>query len=99
MRGQSAIRLGVDPSIGHGCFGPTVAVTASIDIYVDQIAAVRLTDMYAPHCCPPPVGCHVPSVARGSRTTYYNMLARHKQGDPLTCGDTSGIGSLTTFTG
>ncbi len=98
MRGRGAIRLGIDMSTGHGCFAPVVPVTASINVFVDQIAAVRVTDSYAIHCCPKK-GCHPPMVVRGSRTTYYNMLARHKQGDPLSCGDKSNMCSISTYTG
>lgn len=93
-----SVRLGVDASSGHGCFAPVVPVTASIDIYVDQIAAVRVSDSYAVHCCPKK-GCHAPMVVRGSRTVYDNMLQTNKMGDPLSCGDNSLGCSISTYAG
>lgn len=92
------VRLGIDPSTGHGCFAPVVPVTASIDVYVDQIAAVRMSDAYQVHCCPKK-GCHAPIVRSGSRTVFDNMLQACRITDPMTCGDRALSGSISTLTG
>lgn len=97
-RGERTIRLGVDASRGHGCFGPTVAATGSLTVFTDQIAEVRVSDRYIPHCCPNQ-GCHTPMVTVGARVTYTDQLPTHRSDDPLGCGDVSGHGSLTTYAG
>ncbi len=97
LRGQQTIRLGVDVSTGHGCWSPVPAVSGSIDVFTDQIAECRVSDVYAVHCCTP--GCHAPMVTRGARITFTNQLATHRAGDPLSCGDTSSNGSITTYAG
>lgn len=93
-----SVRLGVDKSTGHGCFAPVVPVTASIDVYVDQIAAVRLSDAYQVHCCPKK-GCHAPIVKMGSRTVYANQLQECRSKDPMTCGDRALGCSISTYAG
>lgn len=94
LKGLRNIRLGVDASRGHGCFSPTVPATAAITVFTDQIAEVRISDKYVPHCCK---GCHTPSVVMGARITYTEQLATHRSGDSLSCGDTAGNGSISTF--
>jgi len=94
LKGKQNIRLGVDASRGHGCFSPTVPATASMTVFTDQIAEVRVSDKYVPHCCK---GCHTPSVTVGARITYTDQLPTHRSGDPLSCGDTSSNGSISTF--
>ena len=98
LRGQRTVRLGVDLSTGHGCFSPVPAITGSIDVFTDQIAECRVSDVYATHCCPNK-GCHAPMVTRGARITFTNQLATHRSGDALSCGDMSSNGSMTTYAG
>lgn len=98
VSGQRTVRLGVDMTTGHGCFAPVVAITGSIDVYTDQIPECRVSDAYAIHCCPN-AGCHAPMVVVGARITYTNMLPTHRSGDPLSCGDTSSNGSMSTYAG
>ena len=98
LKGQRNIRLGVDASTGHGCFPSTIPASASMTVHTDQIAEVRVSDRYVPHCCPNK-GCHVPMVTVGARITYTDQLATHRAGDPLGCGDTSSGGSMTTYSG
>ena len=98
LRGQRNVRLGTDASTGHGCFGPTVPASASMTVFTDQIAEVRVSDKYVPHCCPSK-GCHSPMVIVGARITYTDQLATHRNGDPLSCGDMSSNGSFTTYSG
>ena len=96
LKGQCNIRLGVDASRGHGCFSPTVPATASMTVFTDQIAEVRVSDKYVPHCCK---GCHRPVVTMGARITYTDQLATHRSGDSLSCGDTASHGSISTYSG
>lgn len=96
--GLGGVRLGVDRTTGHGCFGSTVAIRASMTVYVDQIASVRLTDIYAPHCCPMK-GCHSPVASRGSQTVYMDQLQQQRITDPMGCGDHCYGGSISTYSG
>lgn len=98
LRGQCNIRLGVDASTGHGCFPSTIPASASITVFTDQIAEVRVSDKYVPHCCPS-AGCHAPAVVRGARITYTDQLATHRSSDVLSCGDRASNGSITTYSG
>lgn len=98
MRGQNNIRLGVDASTGHGCFPSTIPATAAITVFTDQIAEVRVSDKYVPHCCPN-MGCHAPVVTMGARITFTEQLATHRSSDSLSCGDRASSGSISTYSG
>jgi uncharacterized Zn-binding protein involved in type VI secretion len=96
MAGQRVIRLGVDRSTGHGCFPPTVPSSASPDVYANQIAMVRLTDTYVPHCCKT---CHTPVATVASGTVFVNQLGDHRDGDGHSCGESAANGSPDVFAG
>lgn len=98
LKGNGNVRLGVDATTGHGCFPPTIPARAAITVFTDQIAEVRVSDAYVPHCCPNQ-GCHAPLAKLGSPTTYTEMLRTHRSGDMLSCGDRAYGGSLSSFTG
>jgi hypothetical protein len=90
-------RMPIDMSTGHGCFPPTVPVMGSISTFTDQFSQVRVTDMWAPHCCGPV--CHPVVSAMGSMTTFADQLPKMRMMDMLSCGDMVAVGSLTTFAG
>lgn len=93
--GNRAIRLGVDASMGHGCFAPVVAVAGSSDVFHNMIPSVRLTDPYAVHCCGPV--CHSGVVSMSSQSVFINQLSQHMSSDMISCGDIAGNGSMDTF--
>ncbi len=96
--GLGVVRLGVDMTTGHGCFPPTRAITASMTVYTDQIANVRVSDQYAAHCCPQK-GCHTPVASGGSRTVFSDMLMKQRSTDAMGCGDHCRASSVTTYAG
>lgn len=89
----AAIRVGVDKSAGHGCFAPTAALTASSNVRINGIRAVRAGDKYAPHRCKKKV--HSMRIAKSSSRVRINGKPIHRTGDPISCGDRAGRGSKT----
>lgn len=89
----AAIRVGVDKSAGHGCFAPTMPLTASSNVRVNGIRAVRAGDKYAPHRCKKKV--HRTRIAKSSSRVRINGKPAHRTGDPISCGDRAGRGSNT----
>lgn len=89
---QPQTRLGVDPNFGH-YLCPSTASMASITVYTDQIAQVRVTDAYIPHCL------HPTAAGVGSKTVYTDQLETFRLLDVLTCGDRSAAGSMTVYAG
>jgi uncharacterized Zn-binding protein involved in type VI secretion len=89
----AAARKG-DTGSGHGCFPPTPAITASADVFIDGIPALRQGDAIAPHACPntPP---HPRSVSAGSATVYVNGRPLARTGDAIGCGGSVSAGSPT----
>lgn len=93
IAGLGKVRLGVDFTFGHGPCPPIVPSTASIDVFTDQIAQVRVSDLYTPHCL------YTPAAREGSLTVFTDQLMTHRFLDALTCGDRNAMGSITTFAG
>ena len=91
---QSIMRLG-DQSKGHG-YPPTPSIQASTDVLVNGIGAVRSGDKYAVHCLGS--SCHQGTAISGS-TVLVNGKPVHRTNDPLSCGDTAGMGSPTVKAG
>lgn len=98
VSGLGGVRLGVDGTTGHGCFPPTRAASASMSVFIDQIAQVRVTDRYIPHCCPNQ-GCHAPVAIAGSRSVYVDQLQQQRTTDAMGCGDKCRGSSISTFSG
>ena len=69
---------------GHGCWGPHTPASASPDVYINGIPALRKGDPYEPHCCPG-ANCHSGN-ANGSNNVFINGRSAQKVGDPVTCG-------------
>jgi uncharacterized Zn-binding protein involved in type VI secretion len=88
------IRLGIDNSAGH-CFGPRPTDTASPNVFVNGIAANRVTDHYPTHSCPP--ASHDGNASEGSPNVFINGLSAHRVGDAISCGDTAANGSPNVF--
>lgn len=89
-----AIRVGADPSTGHGCFPPRPATAGSTDVIKNQLRAVRVGDSYAIHCC---LSCHGGVATSGSENVIINQRKQHRSGDAISCGDTAANGSLDIF--
>jgi uncharacterized Zn-binding protein involved in type VI secretion len=89
-------RIG-DPHSGHACWPPTPMATGAGTVFVNNIPAVRVTDIIVPHSCPPPP--HTAPVAVGSGTVYIEGPAAARIGDPIACGGVIIVGSPNVITG
>lgn len=88
---MNVIRVGVDKSKGHGCFPPTMPLTASSNVRANGIRVVREGDTYAAHRCKKKI--HSTRTAKSSSKVRVNGKRVHRTGDPISCGDTAGAGS------
>lgn len=93
-------RLG-DIGSGHSChFPPTPSITASPDVFVDGVPAVREGDAYAPHACPTcPAPPHPRSLSGGSGSVFINGKPSGRVGDAISCGGAADQGSSTVNIG
>jgi uncharacterized Zn-binding protein involved in type VI secretion len=89
-------RLGVDPSAGH-CWPSRPTDSGSPNVFINGIAANRITDHYPTHCCCKT--CHDGVASVGSGSVFINGLAVHRIGDAISCGDVSASGSPNVFAG
>lgn len=89
---RRTIRMGVDPSKGHGCFPPRPLVEGSKDCFTNSIKTTRVGDKYAKHCCG--FSCHGAVAAQGSNDLFINLKMHHRTGDAISCGDFADNGSL-----
>lgn len=87
----SAVRLG-DGTTGHDCFPPTTLGSASSNVLINGIGAVKVGDSIIPHCCPGS-GCHGGTQASGSGNVMTNGNAQARVGDSISCGDSNAAGS------
>lgn len=88
---EKVIRLGADLTTGHHGFFPVVAVAASSNVRANGKGVVRQGDAFQPHWkrkTPPHQGTAV-----GGGTVRTNSKKSQRNGDAVTCGDTSDNGS------
>jgi uncharacterized Zn-binding protein involved in type VI secretion len=88
----AAVRIG-DISSGHDGFNPRPDVKGSSTVYINGIAAHRLSDYWPPHTNGRSV--HDGVLSKGSPSVYVNGLALGRIGDSVSCGDTAARGSPT----
>lgn len=95
-----ATRLG-DIGSGHGChFPPSPSISASPDVDIDGIPALRQGDAYAPHACLTcPAPSHPRSLSGGSNSVYINGKLAGRVGDAISCGGAADSGSSTVYIG
>lgn len=94
--GKSASYLGCRHS-GHSCFAPTALITASANVKINSIGAMRVSDKYSTHCCGP--SCHQPVQGTGSSTVIINGKPAGRIGDKTSCGASVMTGSGNVFFG
>ena len=85
-----------DRASGHGYFPPTPAISASPNVYVDGIPALRQGDAVAAHgceTCPP----HGRTIAGGSPAVLINGRPAARIGYGIDCGGTMTGASGTVF--
>lgn len=86
-----------DMTTGHGSFPPTIFIQGSPDTFVNGLPVVRQGDKALIHC--DPTSCHVGDALAGGGGVFVNGLPVQKVGDPLSCGDSSAMGSVDTMAG
>lgn len=91
---RRTIRMGADPSTGHGCFPPRPLVEGSPDCFTNLLKSTRVGDKYAVHCCG---GCHDGVAAQGSPDLFFNLRMHHRTWDAISCGDYANNGSPDCF--
>lgn len=87
-----------DPTIGHGCFPPTVIDAGSSNVTINGVPAARETDRVVEHSCGDTTHQNI-RVAHGSGTVLVNNLSLARISDPVTCGDVIGEGSGNVIVG
>ena len=93
----AATRIG-DADVPH-CSGMTRAV-GSPNVFVNNIAWSRQTDVNTPHLLPPPVcPTHTAGIAKGSTTVFVNDLGDGRVGDGISGCTSVAAGSENTFAG
>lgn len=82
-----------DAGVVH-CSGYTIA-TGSPDVFINNLAAARVSDSSTSHLRPAGPICvsHVSQIAAGSPDVFVNGLAMARVGDPLTACTTIAQGS------
>jgi uncharacterized Zn-binding protein involved in type VI secretion len=80
------VRVGSDLCSGHGRFPPRPAMTGSPDVMMNDLASVRVGDLWLPH---PHDGISI----AGSGTVFVNDQAKVRVGDIIDCGSIALNGS------
>ncbi len=62
-------RFDTDLTAGH-CYNPTIIISASPNVFTNNISTVRVGDPIMVHCCGP--SCHGGNVAAGSPNVFVN---------------------------
>jgi len=73
-----------DITTGHGCYAPTVGVTASPNVMINGLPAHKVGDTFTPHSCGTDVHPDVATV--GSTKVIINGTAAMRLGDVLSPG-------------
>ena len=76
-------RIG-DITTGHGCYSPSVGVTASVNVKVNGVFAHKVGDTFTPHTCGTDV--HPDVAAVGSKKVFINGQPAMRLADTLTPG-------------
>lgn len=97
----AVVRLG-DICTGHDCFPPRNCISGSPNVYVNNLAAHRVSDVWAVHACTHPDmphGMHDSTQATGSSRVFANNLALARIGDSVACGSSNATGSPNVYAG
>ena len=72
-----------DITTGHGCYAPSVGITASANVMINGLPAHKVGDSFTPHTCPPFVTSFQGSMLvqnnwtpAASRLAYYIALQK-----------------------
>lgn len=84
-----------DVCTGHGCYPPRPPAAWSPNVYYNGLAAHRVGDSWASHCCGPP--CHGGTAVSGSPNVFVNGQAQFRRGDPVDCGSSGSQRSANVY--
>ena len=89
-----------DKTTGHGPYKPRASTSGSPDVFVNNIAVVRVDDTWAPHGTPPndTHAGEVHKTSSGSATVFVNKKAIARIGDAVEA-DTIAAGSSNVLAG
>jgi uncharacterized Zn-binding protein involved in type VI secretion len=83
----------------HECGVVPTADSATADVFIESLAAHRVTDTNSSHPAVPAPSCaeHVTTLSSGSPDVFVNGLALARIGDGYGCGITLTSGASTVF--
>jgi len=93
---MSAVARLTDTCSGHVPFPPRASISASEDVFINNLGAHRVSDAWEVHCAG---SCHDSTLAEGSPTVFVNGLPLGRVGDQIECGSTIATGSPDVFAG
>jgi uncharacterized Zn-binding protein involved in type VI secretion len=94
MPGLPVARI-VDMCSGHIGAPPRGPVAGSMDVFINNLPALRVNDQYQTHGSPP----HSGTIITGSMSVLINNLPVARAGDFISCGSVIAAGSIDTFCG
>ncbi len=80
---------------GHLLAAPRAAVAGSLNVFINNIPAVRAGDQWNTHGIPPHQGVGL----TGSSTVFVNGVGLMRTTDPISCSSVAGMGSLDVLCG
>lgn len=88
-------------STGHACFPPTnVNATQIKTVKINGVVPAVIGDTYTPHTCGKVTHAGAArALIRGSNNVYIENIPACRIGDPISCGDFAGQGSVNVFAG
>lgn len=86
-----------DVCTGHGCWPSRNNIEGSPDVFINDLAAHRVGDAWASHCCCSIPESHGSAQASGSPTVYVNDRPLARVGDSVACGSRNLTGSPDVF--
>jgi len=79
---------------GHQCYPPSIAISASSNVFAELLPVHRVGDSYIPHCC---LSCHGITTARGSSSVYVNGRPSAHIGAMASCSSVMITGASTVW--
>lgn len=91
----AAVRL-TDMCTGHGPYPPRPSVSASSNVFINNLGSHGVGDQWAVHCAG---SCHDSKQATGASSVFVNGKAVARLGDMIACGSSNAQGSPNVFVG
>jgi len=73
---------------GHKCWSPTIAISGSSNVFVENLPVHRVGDIYVPHCCGDDDDrCHDVKTTTASPSVFTNDRATSHIGSNTDCDE------------